>query len=229
MQPWSQPLLWKGPAAGGVSSTYASSASQNATVNPVTAAAMPIGAPSADRLVVVCIADIRSTAQPRTISSATIGGIAATIHAQIGNSSGTTGPVLGIISALVPTGTTADVVITRSGLTQTIVISVYTLTGYVSATPTGTNTVAVASGDPSTTINVTGPGVAIGIWCGSSGTTATTIWTGLSTKDYDAVVAAVTNTEASSAHQSGLSTETPRTISATSTMTAETIVTASWH
>lgn len=99
------------------------------TVNRTTYtfAAQPIGAASATRRVIVVL----STASARAVSSATIGGVAATVDATAAK----TGTArLAIISAVVPTGTTADVVVTLNGGAAYMGIAVWTLS---TGSPTG--------------------------------------------------------------------------------------------
>jgi len=187
-----------------------------------------IGTPASDRLVVVLIGGWRA-GLARTLSSVTIGGNAATIHLQQTNTGGSAGPTLAIASLVVATGTTATIVATYSSGEAQATSHVYTITGLNSTTPVATNSAAVASGDPSTTVNVTGTGVAVALWSGTTNTTGPATFTGLSTKDYDAVVGGTAVARVASAHQGGLATETPRTISVTSANTIETIVAATWH
>lgn len=145
------------------------------------------------------------------------------------NDNGTTGLNAAIASLAVPAGATATIVATYSGTLALVDAHVYTMTGQSSATPVATNSNAVASGDPSTTANVTGTGAAVGLWVGTSGTNTNAVtFTGLATEDYDATVA-VTNGRDAVAHENGLASETPRTISGNSAMTAETIVVATWN
>ena len=210
--------------------TFIGTAQVSGTSGTATFTNTNIGTASSDRLVIAALTGVRSTITARTLSSVAIGGNAATTHiSQVQNASGSAGINCSISSLVVPSGTTATITAVYSGAFTECFLDVYTLTQYNSSTPTATNSNVVASGDPSTTINVTGTGVAIGMWCGSSGTSGSPTWTGLSTRNSDANVTGVSNVRASSAGQGGLSTETPRTISATSGMTAEMIVAASWH
>jgi hypothetical protein len=130
---------------------------------------------------------------------------------------------------VVTSGTSATIVATYNGAMVECTVHVYTLTGYNSATPTAINSNAVTSGDPSTTINITGSGSAVGLWVGSLVTSASPSWTGLDSVDDDSSVTGITNCKVSAAHSNGLATETPRTISVSSTMTNETLIAASWH
>lgn len=97
-----------------------------------------IGAASVSRLVVVTVGFCDRIGTGRTISSATIGGVTATINTQI-NDAASTAPGVGIVSAVVPTGTTGDVVINFSGLVHGCGIGVFTLYDLISATPTDTD------------------------------------------------------------------------------------------
>ena len=108
-----------------------------------------IGAASATRRVIVLVHG-RFGSDPRVINSASIGGVSATIDAQIGAYSGGTS-MAGIISATVPTGTTATVSITFSGNTFDCAIHVLALDGLQSVTPVDTATASATSGTSLTT------------------------------------------------------------------------------
>jgi hypothetical protein len=122
--------------------TFHQSAFDAADLTTYTFASQPIGTASATRRVIVSI----STNSTRTISSVTIGGVSATIDAT--NTLSGTGHVA-IASAVVPTGTTASVVVTLDSAGLGMGIGVWTLVG---ASPTGM--VATGNGDP-TNLTVT--------------------------------------------------------------------------
>ena len=88
-----------------------------------------LGVASADRRIVVCTRARRDFAG--TVTSATIGGVAATIHINDSIGLGSTA----IFSAIVPTGATGDIVITWSILQVACTISAYSIKGESSATP----------------------------------------------------------------------------------------------
>jgi hypothetical protein len=88
----------------------------NLTTYTFTAASL--GTAHADRYVIVGVASVAGFA--RTISSATIGGVAATLNHN--QNLGFTGR---IISAAVPTGATGDVVLTFSGAMTSCAIGVW--------------------------------------------------------------------------------------------------------
>lgn len=86
--------------------TYRGTVSNGANASSYTFANMPIGPASADRIVVVSFS-ARKTAPGSTVSSFTIGGVAATIAIERENN----GDTVCIGYAALPTGTVADVVV----------------------------------------------------------------------------------------------------------------------
>lgn len=101
--------------------------------NPYTFSGVSIGDAAGDRLVVVAIG--WGTSGTVTVSSATIGGVSASIAAQ------TTGTNVGIalIYAVVPSGTTADIVVTMSTSGSRLYYGVWRVTGQLSTTPYDTD------------------------------------------------------------------------------------------
>jgi len=93
-----------------------------------------LGVASADRRIVVTMRGRKLAGG--TVSSATIGGVAATIHINRDQASGSTA----IISAIVPTGTTGDIVINWSQSQAVTIISAYSIKGETSSTPDFTST-----------------------------------------------------------------------------------------
>lgn len=83
---------------------------------PYTWSGVNIGTARADRRVVVTLGF-----EAATISSVTIGGVAATVDASSARSA--------VVSAIVPTGTTADVAVTFVSAPSRASIAVYTITG----------------------------------------------------------------------------------------------------
>jgi hypothetical protein len=164
--------------------------SYQATANSHTFTAESIGPDSPDRIVVVCVGWNISTST--TLSSATIGGVAATI---IGQCNGTTSGIA-IIQAAVPTGTTADVVVNYAGSPLRGQIAVYNLLGALSATVNASNFPA-GGGDASrtATFNVPAGGVALGYSEGGANVT----WTNAD-EDFDAS-AGNSNLNQSGAHR----------------------------
>lgn len=175
-----------------------------------------IGPASASRLVVVT-AMLRSTSS-NSFSGITVGGIALTpIIAQ--NAAQTN---VGIYAGLVPTGTTADVVVTMTGGALRCVIGVYALYDLDSivARDTGTSTASPLSLDLD--ILAGGIGVACAYTAGTTGET----WAGM-TEDFDL--------SPEGAHSLGASVKLPgaaipRTVSLTLTgATSQGGVSASWR
>jgi chitodextrinase len=104
-------VVTTGVAATGLVATYAGNASNGTPTKPHTFTAAAIGTASADRHVIV--AATWSGGGTTNITGITVGGVAATIDATYYNATGPRGCV--IARAAVPTGTTADVVVTMSG------------------------------------------------------------------------------------------------------------------
>lgn len=112
---------------------YISSATSSASQTSYTFAAQNIGDPATDRLVIVGASGYSTTS--RTFTSITIGGTAATMHIRATTAISFPG---GIGSLVVPSGSTADIVITFSGSASTAAIVVYAAYRLGSTTPVGT-------------------------------------------------------------------------------------------
>lgn len=174
-----------------------------------TYAGLNFGTAAVDRYLVACVTYRVGSAIG--ISSVTIGGVAATLV--IGASSGTAPTVTraAIYIALVPTGTSGNVVVTHSGTVSRAGCSLYSLTGIGSATASATSTMTNLAGG--TFGSFTLPNASHVIACGYNGDgssristasanlsagsptlTATsgasdTTWSGL-TEDYDTMMEA---------------------------------------
>lgn len=186
-----------------VAQTDAVSTSANETVYSF--ATRDIGAAATDRYVLVGFAAQSSGAL--TISSATIGGVTATV---LETTSGTT--VTGWVGAIVPTGATATVEITLSGSGASGAgIVVNTITGLDSVTPF--DTLHATGADPTGTIDNAQNGIIMGVSINESGSTSCS-WTGLATETVDSAVGGETKTY-SAAHEQVTAGGTGRTITAT--------------
>lgn len=116
---------------------------QAITTNPtegqtITFTSVGIGAAAANRYVFITIPYYNGGGSNISIASVTIGGVLATIHAQPFNVTTSTRGGCALVSALVPTGTTADVVVTysvNSGSYYRPRIAVYRVTNLKSTTP----------------------------------------------------------------------------------------------
>jgi hypothetical protein len=107
-----------------------SSSSSNAFTYTFTS--VGIGVATADRIVAVCAAINATSATTYGISSMTIGGIAATMAVRSSNNKNAA-----IAYAVVPSGTTATIVVTLtgSGTPGRCVVNAYRITGYNNSTP----------------------------------------------------------------------------------------------
>lgn len=166
--------------------TFQAATSYPSQGQTVTFTAAAIGAAAADRRVFVAIPYYITGNNNISIASVTIGGVLATIHAQRFLASGdSTKGGIALVSALVPTGTTADIVITwaASGVSYRPEIAVYRVTGLQSTTPVDLVSTAPGTAATSTTVNVAKDGVVFACFnVYSSGANSRTM-TGLST-DY---------------------------------------------
>lgn len=131
-------------------------ASANAPSSPYTFSAVPSGTASPDRYLAAFIGS-RGAAGGFTISNVTIRSVTATQVAFANAVNGEGGA--GMYIAAVPTGTTADVVVTfTNGGPMSVIL--WALTSLVSSTPTNQGT---STADPaSLTTNISAGGVAIG-------------------------------------------------------------------
>lgn len=173
-------------------------------------ASVAIGAADPTRRVVVVV-HWGENAVTRSLNSATIGGVAATIHAQ------TSAAIRGvaIISALVPTGTTATIALTFSGAMLRSAIGVYRALNETSASPTATATDITFTGavlDVNVNVPVNGWVVAGTTDNGIAGRTHA--WVGV-TKQYDTTSGEAAGIIYSGGHDTGLAAATPRTVNTT--------------
>lgn len=169
-------------AAVTLSST--ASATTSTMTSPMTFATQAIGTAAADRIIFVILGMSVGVGTVTDISSVTIGGITATQVNKQGFGSLADG--LGIYQAIVPTGTTASIVITSTGGDFGFLggagISVYRTVGADTTTP-----VSSSPTDTDNTLSgtVLSGGVAIvGYVCDSTGATPGVGWSGV-TEDVD--------------------------------------------
>lgn len=144
-------------AGGGPAGRYASYLGNNGT-----GTGLPFGTAVAGRRLVAMINWSEGGAL-NTVSSVTIGGVAATIHVQRGHNGGGTGLGACIASAVVPTGTSGNVVVTYSpggGITKQV--GLVQLVGYTGA-PAGTATDQTQTPTGTCSISLPSPGVADGV------------------------------------------------------------------
>lgn len=211
-------------SAAAASLSYITTVSDTANNTTYTFSTTSIGAADSTRRVVVIAHWHRNTGADKTISSATIGGVSATIHVQATDIIG-----VGIISALVPTGTTADIVVTLTGGADRMQIGVWRAINETASSPHATASDNVLAGAVlSTTIDIPATGWLVAGAIGRGGTPTSMAWTGV-TEDYDTILESATNVN-SGGHETGLAVETGRTVSVTISTSPSTaaLVAASW-
>lgn len=143
-----------GGATGEVNHSFTSGIQANASV--FTYSATPIGTASAGRKVIVCTYQVRDVGV--TTSSVTVGGVSATKVAEVISTSRSSSFWI----ASVPTGTTADIVVTNSILGAAC-IDVFWSPNMNSTTPTATaNDLVDASGFLTATLTPPSGGFVIG-------------------------------------------------------------------
>lgn len=184
--------------AGGVASrmvSFTANAVQDSVLTTYTFASQAIGTAFVGRRIVVGVGAINAAS--RTISSVTIGGIAATQVAFVEGSGGGAFVPSGLFIAQVDTGTTASVVVTYSAAANRCGIGVFALSNMTTNTASDSGT---STANPETkTLAVPSGGVAIGYAAVfQSAGTPTFGWSGV-TERFDQIL----ETAASSGSHSG--------------------------
>lgn len=177
------------PGPGGVASSVATVSltyhvTQDAAHTTYTFTAAAIGSAAADRCVVVGVGGVNGSS--RTISSVTIGGVSATSIAFVEGSGGGAFVPSGLFAAVVPTGTTGDVVVTYSGAASRASIGVWAAYNVVACT-TPTDTVTSVANPQTGLIDISAGGIAIGYSHVFGAGSPTFTWTNL-TENFDEVV-----------------------------------------
>lgn len=163
-----------------------------------------IGVADASRRVVVAVHWGQAT-NNRTLSSATIGGIAATIHSQ---SNPANLASVAIISALVPTGTTATIVINFSGSADRCKIGVFRAVNETSASPSDTQVdTSFTSNALSVSLTVPNDAWVVAASTNATGSGITHTWTGV-TEQYDLAFQDAAGGTGTAGFSSGLSAQT---------------------
>lgn len=169
-----------------VSGAYITNAVSSSNLASYTFSGLSIGSASADRLVVVIAAGLKSLVAV-TSTSCTIGGVAATSIVATAAPGGS-GIALGMYQLLVPTGTTANVVVGFSTTMDRGCVAVYTLSSYLSAVPIGTSK-NEGTANPSTSIQVATQG-GFTIAGGYNINNGNITWAGGLTENFDVAVEA---------------------------------------
>lgn len=188
--------------------SFLQAASDTTDVTTYTFSSQNLGTAASDRHIIVAVAARALGATACTISSVTVGGVAATISHQVSNNT-TNSNVVGLAIAAVPSGTTGDIVVTLSRSALRCRIAAYRATTInPTATDTGTDTTA-ASSQVSDTIDVPAGGCAVAVTMVAIVTPPTTWTWGGVTEDHDATVETSASVSGASsafaASQSGLS------------------------
>lgn len=192
-----------------------------ADLTTYTFASQNLGTADTDRCIIV-IAISRKAGAAHTLSSASIGGVSATII-QNQNNQVTNSDTAAMFSAIVPTGTTGDIVVTWSTTVLRTAIMAYRVVGVDSCTTPYASAASTAS-DPSVSLDVPAGGFAVGGGLSAAATTAT--WTGL-TENADATLESFVTYSSASANFASESLSTTMTLDfVSSTETAG--VFASW-
>lgn len=174
-------------------------------------ASQAFGTARNDRYIAVAFHGVNTTAV-RTVSSVTIGGIAATQVVATSNNGATFKETCEMWIAPVPTGTTGTVAITFSGTILLCSIGVWALYGVANATPTDTGSSAA---DPfNDVINVNAGGVLVSYAvCAGSVAVPTFTWTNL-TERFDATTEASSFSGHSGASDAFATTQTGLSVTA---------------
>jgi len=165
--------------------TFITQTSDITNLTTYTFTGVSIGTASDDRLVVIACAAGAGDAR-FALSSVTIGGTGATVHAASPNTdSGVATIQCGIASRLVTSGTTADIVITWSAGVDACNLAVYTLTAWKNSTPTSTfsATTLLSVTTRTATVDLSARGATLFV-VGPIGLGRTTSWSS-TVEDYD--------------------------------------------
>ncbi len=173
--------MLRAAAGGGVLPTVSYRATYSSTTDLTTYTfnTCDIGTASATRLVVVQVHGQPSSGT-RAVNTLTIGGTGATGYQNTARLYHTS-----LWALAVPTGTTADIVVTFNGTVNNCLISVYALYDLSSNTPVASNEAAANGTSVSLTLSAQKDGIVIGGITGAANTTTT--WTGV-TERYDTAV-----------------------------------------
>ena len=143
---------------GAASITFKQADKLDTDLTEYTFANVSFGSAASDRFIIVQVA-ARGVGTTRTLNSATIGGVSATISVQLSNTSGGNTTVSAIIIAAVPNGTTGDVVLTFDTTMLRAGMGAYeTNSVNISANDSDSS----PDNDPSGSINVSAGGIALG-------------------------------------------------------------------
>jgi len=172
------------------------------------------GEAASNRYMLLCLA-AQSSTSGRTINSITIGGVTATLVISVdGGSTGTS--IAALYIALVPTGTTGDVVLQFSGGMTRLGFTLIRMTNVLDLAFDTKTDITVTGNALSNSLNISAGGVAIGVvqFAGNGGT-RTCAWTSLATEDQDETMESASNKTISVAHDFFATEQSGLTITAT--------------
>lgn len=161
------PPFWLGDPGPPILDFTDSAAAVHGSSATYTFSNMNIGAATADRLVVAAISGRASGTNSFVYTAVTIGGSAATLHVASGSAAGITSPTC-IASRVVPSGTTASIVVTSDGVIDGVGVAVYTIKNLISTTPVDSDARDALWLTLSGSVNRPADGVSIGSHANSS-------------------------------------------------------------
>src|SRR3990167_5631292 len=160
--------------------TYVGKTEDTSSATTYTFTDHAIGTAANDRYVIVGVFGFEDSASTKTISSMTIGGVAATELVEL--SAATMGGCWGFYGLSVPTGTTATIAVTFSAIQDGSAVMVWRANSLISTSPSATATDNTSSAALSTTISIQDGGIGIAI-CGRQSANTTYSWAGLTEDD----------------------------------------------
>lgn len=159
-----------------VTFTFQDNQEATATDTTHTFSSMGIGTAASDRYVLACLS-WQGSAATRTVSSVTIGGVTATQVGSTANAGSFSFRSTAMFIALVPSGTTADVVITVNADAVNWACVTYSAAGLLSATPASTATSTAA--DPTASMSCDANGAIIGCAVTGAASSPSATWAGI--------------------------------------------------
>lgn len=174
-----------------------------------------IGAADATRRTVVACHWYSTGTGAVTMSSATIGGVAATIHVQASPAGTTVSPGCAIISLLNPTGTTSTIAFTLSTTAARAFIGIYRAVDESVASPFATVSDGTLSSNAlDVSLNTPAGWVMAAASISSASAGQTFTWVGVG-ENYDTFSAENTSRYYTGGHNTSITPSTPRTITVT--------------
>jgi hypothetical protein len=157
--------------------TFLQEAGSSADLTEYTFPAQNFGSPATDRVILLTLMTRSTLSTELLFNSVTIGGVLATIHIQR-TTGGLNPSATAIVSALVPAGTTGDIVVTMNRSTIRMQLGVYRVTGLIDHTTAYDSASDVAS--PITaSLDVPAGGFIVGCVCSSGNSSFTITWVNL--------------------------------------------------